>query len=220
MFRSIFNPEATFWRWMARLTDILSLSLLWLFLSLPILTLGASTAALYDVCARCLRGEDPHPMRRFFTTFKRELPSSLLLTVICIPLLSLAFYGFSILWNASLAELQGAPILMAAYFVVLLIPTGAFCWLFPILSRFSMKPLSLFMAALQFSVGHLPSTLAILIFTSVAVILSDLFLVPLLVFPCVTALFWTRLMEPVFRKYMPGEAGEEENGGAEKEPGE
>lgn len=73
MFHSLFNPENTFWRWMAGLADILVLSVLWLLCSVPVVTVGAATAALYDACARGMRGGRGDAWRRFFHTFRAEL---------------------------------------------------------------------------------------------------------------------------------------------------
>ena len=52
MWRKLFDPTALFWRWMSTLADVLLLSLLWFFTSLPLLTLGAATTALYDASTR------------------------------------------------------------------------------------------------------------------------------------------------------------------------
>ena len=80
MFSSLFNPEAPFWRLMSSLVDLLALSLLWVFTSLPLITLGASTAALYDAAARCVRQGKSGALSRYFSTFRRELKQGALLS--------------------------------------------------------------------------------------------------------------------------------------------
>ena len=52
MFATIFNPESPFWRRTGSMADVLGLSALWLILSLPVVTWGAATAALYDAAVR------------------------------------------------------------------------------------------------------------------------------------------------------------------------
>ena len=66
----------------ASLTDILALSVLWLLCSIPVLTLGAATTALYDSVVRCIRYKMPRPYERFFRTFKNELVPGALLTLL------------------------------------------------------------------------------------------------------------------------------------------
>lgn len=68
MSASIFDPEKGFWRLMSRVVDVLSLSLLWTFCSLPVITLGAATTALYDAAARGMRGQERSPWKRFLRT--------------------------------------------------------------------------------------------------------------------------------------------------------
>ena len=82
MFGSIFNPENKFWQTLDHLADLLILSLLWLLCSLPLVTAGAATTALYDAAAHCLRGPEPMPWKRFVQTFRRELLPASLVTVV------------------------------------------------------------------------------------------------------------------------------------------
>lgn len=46
------------------------LNVLWLVCSLPIVTAGAATAALYDVTLRIAREDDPPLTRQFFAAFR------------------------------------------------------------------------------------------------------------------------------------------------------
>lgn len=203
MFGSLFNPEALVWRWMSHLADVLVLSLLWLLLSLPLFTLGAATTALYDAAARCVRRGNHGAWRRFFHTFRAEFLTSTLVTVVWGLLLSGLFWIFRQLWAAALAVGAGMSVVAAAYLVALLIPAGAFCWMFPLLSRFTFRPLGLIWTSLQFSLAHLPSTAAVVLFTLAAGVASGYLLLPMLVSPCLTALFWSLLMERAFDRHMP-----------------
>ena len=59
MSSGIFNPQNRFWQTLDHFADLLILSLLWLVCSLPLITAGAASAALYDAVARCVRGGEP-----------------------------------------------------------------------------------------------------------------------------------------------------------------
>lgn len=210
MFHSLFNPENTFWRWMAGLADILVLSVLWLLCSVPVVTVGAATAALYDACARGMRGGRGDAWRRFFHTFRAELKTATIACAIWEALLLVLFWVLRRLWAAALAGVSGAAMLGAAYLVVMLIPVGAFCWMFPILSRFTFRVGGLLWTSIQISLAHLPSTVVIVVFAAAAWICSTRLLVPMVVMPCLTALFWSLPMEQVFRRYMPEEPADED----------
>ena len=78
----VFRYQGWLWRALNTLTDILALSVLWLLCSIPVLTLGAATTALYDSVVRCIRYKQSGPYERFFRTFKNELVPGLLLTLL------------------------------------------------------------------------------------------------------------------------------------------
>ena len=45
-----FNPENRFWAFMERVTDICVLSFFWFLFSIPAVTAGAATTALFQYC--------------------------------------------------------------------------------------------------------------------------------------------------------------------------
>ena len=67
MFHSFFDSESPFFCLLGRVLDIVVLSVLWLICSLPIVTIGPASAALYYSCAKCLRYKEPHPYGSFWS---------------------------------------------------------------------------------------------------------------------------------------------------------
>ena len=216
MSASIFDPENGFWRLIAKFADVLALSVLWLVCSVPLVTLGAATAALYDASVRCVREGEKASWRRFLRTFRRELPTATLATVVWGALLLAMAWILRVLWAGALADVAGAPVAAAAYFVLLLIPAGTFCWMFPILSRFTFRAGGLMVTALRFALGYLLQTVGVVLVTLAAVLAVWILVVPVLILPCLVALTWSLLMEPLFRKHapegpeLPADAPEEE----------
>lgn len=208
---SIFNPENAFWRMVSKFADVLALSALWLVCSVPVLTMGAATAALYDATVKCVRGGERSAWRRFLRTFRRELLTAAAATAIWGGALLLMVWILRVLWAGALADVSGAPTLAAAYFVLLLVPFGALCWMFPLLSRFTFRVGGLIWMGLRFAMGYLPYTLGIVLVTLGAALCAWTLVVPALVLPCLTALVWSLMMERVFRKYMPREPEEPED---------
>lgn len=199
-----FDPQNSFWRMISKFTDVLVLSLLWLFCSLPVFTIGAATTALYDAAARCVRGGESGPWGRFFRTFRREFAASTAVTVVWGALLAVLGALLGLLWRAASGGASTAAA-VACSFVFLLIPVGAACWMFPLLSRFTFRPVALMLAGLRFALGYLPYTVAIVAITAASALVSGFLWLPALVLPCLTALLWSLMMERVFRKYAPEE---------------
>lgn len=186
-----------------RLTDLLCLSLLWLVLSLPVITLGAATTALYDSAARCVRGGESQPYGRFFRTFRAEFKTAALTTVLWGGVAALLYLVYRALWSSIMAGSAQAAVLTMAYYVFLFLPLGCLCWLFPLLSRFTLSFGGLNRAALQFTISHLPSTVLLVLLSVGMLGLCARFWILILIAPCTLALLWSLPMERVFRKHLP-----------------
>ena len=82
MFRNLIDPENGLMITMSQITDCIFLSLFWLMCCLPVFTIGASCAALYDAVYHGFRCHEPKCWRRFFATFLRDLKMSLIPNVL------------------------------------------------------------------------------------------------------------------------------------------
>lgn len=69
--KDIFQPDNLFSEVMTKIFDILLLNLLWLLCSLPAVTFGASTTALYAVMMKLVRGEENGIVKSFSGLFGR-----------------------------------------------------------------------------------------------------------------------------------------------------
>ena len=69
--------------------DILWLGLLWLLCSLPLVTLGAASTALYYSMVKCVRHERSRATREFFHAFRQNFRQATLLWLICLGVLAL-----------------------------------------------------------------------------------------------------------------------------------
>ena len=78
MFRSLFDPNSAFSRGMERVWTLVVLNVLWVLCSLPVVTIGPSTAALYQVLGKVIQGEDSHTARKFFAAWRENFKCALL----------------------------------------------------------------------------------------------------------------------------------------------
>lgn len=203
MFRSIFKPYGTVWTLLNTITDVLGLSLLWCACSLPIITVGAATTALYDAAVRGIRYGQPGLYRRFFRTFKNELLTASLATLVWGVLLVFCSYVLAFLTEAG-AENTGAAIMGGAYRAFMLFPIGAACWSCTILSRFTYGFRDLILISLRFLPAHLPSSLGLALLTWVGFRFCLSYSLSLTFAPALLALGWSVLAEPVFAKHGGG----------------
>ncbi len=195
-----FNPESFAWKPFGVLADLFLLSLLWLLFSLPLITAGAASAALYDAAARGLRQKEANPLSRFFRTFRAELKSGCLAALLLGGLWLLCLLVLRLLISLPLPEQLAFPAEGAAL-VLLLLAAGPLCWVFPLLSRFRFSVKALCAAAMKLSLAKLPVTLVLSLSLAGSVWLCLRFLLPAFFLPALLALFHSLFLERVFRQY-------------------
>ena len=108
-------------------------------------------------------------------------------------------------WSLSLLRSLGessrsAAIASAAYYIILVLPCGAACWVFPILSRFTYTWKDLNLTALKLSIGYLPRTVILVLLTAETGVLCIRYFFPVFFAPACMVLLWSLFIEPVFGK--------------------
>ena len=195
----LFSPDGLLWKILNVLTDIFALSLIWLFCSLPLITLGPATTALYDAVTHGIRYQEAGPYRRFFKTFKADLKISIPTTLLWAFILGIGFFSLSYL--RALGETsREAAVASAAYYILMIFPLGCACWVFPILSRFTYGFKDLNLTALRIAVGYLPRTVIIVLLAVELLQLCYRYIFPSFFVPACMMLLWGLFIEPVFTK--------------------
>ena len=211
-FHSFFREDNFIFRWSNYILDMVVLSTLWLFLSLPVVTAGGATAALYFTVSRCTRQGQTLPYGRFLHSFRENwkvgVPCSLLAAVV----LGLLWAGITLM--RSLAAYDSRfTIVYSMYYFLCVIPLGVMCYAFPLLGRFHFGVKDLIATAFQLSLRHLPTTVVLVVLAVLTgAVCTSLYWTSLFL-PAVTTLLMSFLLERVFRAYLPeqpAEAPEEE----------
>ena len=111
--------------------DIVTAGLLWLLCSLPVVTLGAASSALYYAVVKCIRHERGGLTKSFFKAFRRDFKTATLLWLIFLAaglLFAADVRAFSRM-NGGTMETVGKILLLALL--------AFFPWVFAFVSRFS-----------------------------------------------------------------------------------
>ena len=203
MGNSLFNPESWLWQPFGKIADYLILSALWLLCSIPIVTMGAASAAVYDCCARCVLGGEQNLFSRFFRTFRRELVQGGLSLLLWAAILGGGVY----LVRQFTGLAANTPTNLALSYAMALL-VGIFAWVLPLLSRFTFSFADLQLTALRLSMAHLPRTVALAAVTVALGWLCLRFLLPLMIVPGILGALSAQILEPVFQMYETGDAGE------------
>lgn len=201
MFQKLFNPDNALMITMAQISDCIFLSLFWLLCAFPLLTLGASTAALYDSVVRAYRRGDKHAWGRFIKVFRENLRGGLLPTVVFLAVFAAGGWGLIQLWNAAVAGILSWMIFSAGAFLAMLV-LGVLSVMFPMLSRFENSFDSLLRNTLLLAMANLPRTVALGFLNICTIFLCARYIFPLFFLPALSALLGSLFLEPMFRPYM------------------
>lgn len=198
-----FNPEKGIWVWLSTLVDICGLSILWIFLCLPVVTSGSATAALYYTVVKCVRGRESGAFRYYFRSFRENFTVGFLAVLIVLPTAALLLLGHMVMrWYGTRAG-GAAYILYVAHYFALILPAGVLCWLFPLLGRFRLGVGGLFQTAFLLTLAHLPSTIVVVLLTAETAALCLELWWPVLFLPSMTALLSSLFLERAFQRHTP-----------------
>lgn len=204
MFRNLLKPDSALMITMSRITDCIFLSLFWLLCCIPVVTTGASFAALYDASYRTFRRNERNSWQRFFGVFRSNWKAGILPTVVFL----LAGWGLLkaviALWNLAVAGTLSWMLFSALAFVAVLV-LGTLSVLFPMLSRFENSFGALLKNTVFLALANLPRTAILSAINAAALFLCVRLVVPLFFLPSLAALLGSLLIEPMFRPYMNDE---------------
>lgn len=218
--RDIFNLEGPFFTTINRVGDLIFLNILWFICCIPIVTIGASTTALYYVSMKLAEKNDGYIARNFFKSFKQNFRQSTVIWLIMGPVgFGISYYLFYVLFvdmKISDTLLTGA---LALVMLLTLVYAMIFVYIFPLQSKFENKIKHTFKNAFILSLRHLPQTI-ILILTFVLAIFclfrfSIMFPIYLLIGVATIAFAQSYIYNSIFNIYIKRNKPENE---VEKDP--
>lgn len=204
MARKFLNPDNALMITMTQITDCIFLSLFFLIGCIPVFTVGASFAALYDATYRGFRQGEKHCWGRFWQVYKSNWKASLAPSLVFLIGLRVLTKGLVRLWNGAVAGTVNWMLFSGGAFVGVLV-LGILSLMFPILSRFENSFSGLQKNTFFLGFANLPRTLALGILNAAAGMLCAFYVLPLFFLPSLAALIGSLLIEPMFKPYMPSE---------------
>ena len=135
-FGGIFGFGGKYTGILSKLFDVLMLGLMWLIFSIPVVTIGASSAALYYAIVKSVKNDDGYASAMFLKSFKLNLKQGNVLTVIVGVILYLRGLNVGILMEK--AEGIFGIIMMGFYITVAVYLVLMAVYIFAALSRFAM----------------------------------------------------------------------------------
>ena len=199
----IFNMDGPFFRFGNAVADVIILSLVWFVFSLPLVTVGASTTALFYVTTRRISNKEGYLLRDFFSSFKSNFKQATLLwlfwVAIFVLIISNIFWLRSEGFNPALAS-----ILFPLQIIILIELIITALYIFPLVARFDMKFFQTIKSAFFMANRHLLTTISCLCILIGIYLAAEMFFPPILVVASgLYAYLSSYMIMNLFKKYRP-----------------
>lgn len=132
----MFSYNSRFTQIANQIIDCFFLSFIWLLSSLPIITIGASTTALYHTVDKVLRREEGGIWKEYWRVFRRDFKRATCLWIIMLLITAVLVANFYTAFSAGVVnENLQIALQIGAVFLTVFMAIWLQCW-FPYLSRF------------------------------------------------------------------------------------
>lgn len=165
---SLFKIDSPFNQGLANVFDIIILNLLWMICSVPIITIGASTTALYYSMLKINRERDYGVVRMFFHSFCQNFKQSIVMTLIVF--LSGAFIYIDIQVFKSMDGVL-SNLAMMVLLLLFIVWSILVSYTFPLLAQFENRTFTIFRNAFILGISNLLCTVVIVLLNSIPFVL-------------------------------------------------
>lgn len=199
--------EKPIWNALSQVADFAILNVLWIICSLPIVTLGAATTALYDCMMKIIGQRDQCIVSMFFRSFRRNLKQGTVLTLLS------AISGFFLLCDLRYFGILDGMVFKLAFAIFAIL--GVFwvitiSYVFPILAQFDNTVMGHIRSAVLVGLMNLKRTIPIVILNMVPIgiflFAPSVFLmcmpIWLLCGASLIAFFNSKMLVPIFNTYI------------------
>lgn len=92
--KGFFSVDSPLYRFIETVANLFFLSVLWIIFSIPIVTMGASTTAVFYVTLRMVHDEESYVTKNFWKGFKTNFKQATLLWLRFLPMIALLGFAF------------------------------------------------------------------------------------------------------------------------------
>jgi uncharacterized membrane protein YesL len=195
---------------MSKAVDLIIISLYWLVLCIPVITIIPATAALYYAAVKGVRRDRSNITREFFKAFKLNLKQGMCISGIYI-VLGIMLYSCYDFARGVKAGTGLGPLYYTLTIVVSIVLAMVTLYLIPVLSRFELKTTNVFRLSLYFAARNLKTLIPLAITLGAAV--AVVYCVPpfLCIIPGVYCILLSYSVEAALKKYIEENTKPEEN---------
>jgi uncharacterized membrane protein YesL len=163
----IFSPEGSLYKFISRFWDMVVLNFLWFLFSLPIITIGASTVAVFSVTFSMVDDEEGYVARSFVKAFRNNLKQGIILGLIAVAAGYMVYLNFALF---NVIESNPFPLLLIGiiagiYFSISLL------YAFPLAARYQNTVMNILNNSRRICIRFFIRTLVLLVLIALIVLI-------------------------------------------------
>lgn len=199
----LFSINSPLWNFANKILNFLWLSILWLVCSLPIITLGASTSALYSVTLKYVCNEEGYLTSSFFRAFRRNLKQGIIIWLILLGIGLFLGMDFIVYYRSEKIG-TGHLLFMTLCFSLTLLYAFMHLYVYAVLAKFETTVFHILKNSCIMAACHWPSSLAMMTLSLLLTAVGFLIFPPLLfIAPAGLCYMHSKFLFKIFDKYIP-----------------
>lgn len=203
--KKLLGPEGSIIYFMTKAGQVIILNIIWLVSCIPVFTIGTATTSFYYAMMKNIRRNRSYPVVEYIASFKRTFVSGSVLTICIGVWLFLLYHLYEI---AMLQPRETGMFLSRIYIALAVVTLAVVIYLFPVLSRFTMRLTNMVKLSFVMAIRYIGFTLLMLLGTGL-LIWAWMFYLPMptiFFLPGAWCFICTFMIEKALRKYMPAPA--------------
>lgn len=218
--KNLFSLDGGFFAVMDKLANIFWLNILFVVCCIPIVTIGASTTALFYVTMKMVKNEDCYITKSFFHSFRQNFKQATGIWLLAMVVSIIFVLDLQILQTGDLPINKIIMVIVMAMSVIFIF---VMTYIFPLLSRFDNTVKHTIKNSLLISIRHFPWTILLIVCIILPFVLAYFitYLIPVVILvggagiAYGTSFIYRRILD----KYIPAENNEEESAVDETDDG-
>lgn len=162
----LFSPDSIFGRWMGFLFDALLISIAWAVCCLPVVTIGASTAALHRVAMNWMRRRADCDLGNFFAALRDNFRNGTVIWLLLIVPLALIVFSAYAVW---IALVPTSAVVKWMIFAAALMWTATAVYAFSLQAVFENTPVRTLFNALRIALCNIGTTVILVAMIALAI---------------------------------------------------
>lgn len=161
-----FSVDGPLYKFLSTLWDVVVLNVLWILCSIPIVTMGAATVAVFSVTLKMVEDQEGYVARQFFKAFKQNLKQGIPLGLLFL------FCCYVVYLDFELYRVFGEPMgLLMFSLAAIVIFVLTFIYAFPLSARYENTLINTLKNSVNIATRYIGRTLVLIAVLAVEVLL-------------------------------------------------